>query len=550
MKYWAILLVMSLAMGSLVLADIPQTINYQGRLTDDQEDPVENGDYMMTFTIYDAEEDGTAKWSSSPVDPVSVHDGFFNYLLGSATTLPSGIFSDTLSWLEITVAGEIISPRARLITAPYAYHSLQADSATSLNMTPSGIPYPCNSTTEARIFYHYYLKELCFCDGSDWMQVDGGGRCNCIDWDGDGYDNCDPENPDDTDGLPADCDDDNDMISPGTAEICDDGLDNDCDGFIDCNDPDCTCQDNDQDGYGSPATCCSHPEEDCDDWDAEVYPGALEVCDEIDNDCDGAIDEGVTTTYYIDVDGDDYGDPEVSVEACSAPLGYVEDNTDCDDANSTVNPGAVEVCDEIDNNCNGAIDEGVTTTYYADYDGDDYGDPEVSIEACSAPVGYVEDNTDCNDENGAVNPGATEICDDGLDNNCNGYIDCDDYFDCRCTDNDHDGYGTQNMMCCQYPESDCDDGEETVNPGAVEECYDDIDNDCDMLVDCDDPDCDCIDNDLDGYGSPANPWCCLYPEEDCDDWDANVYPGATEICDDDIDNDCDGLVDGDDPDCQ
>jgi hypothetical protein len=173
--------------------------------------------------------------------------------------------------------------------------------------------------------------------------------------------------------------------------------------------------DNDGDGYGdsagAPIEQCEQPDgyvidnTDCDDADPAVNPGAVEVCDGIDNNCDGNIDEGVLPTWYRDNDGDGYGDPGSSLEQCDQPAGYVIDNTDCNDADPAVNPGAVEVCDGIDNNCDGNIDEGVLPTWYRDSDGDGYGDPGSSLEQCDQPAGYVIDNTDCNDADALEYPG-------------------------------------------------------------------------------------------------------------------------------------------------
>lgn len=136
--------------------------------------------------------------------------------------------------------------------------------------------------------------------------------------------------------------------------------DSDGDGVLDVND-NCPFVANsaqiDADGDGFGESC------DCDDNDALVNPNATEVCDGIDNNCNLEIDEaGGTTTYYADVDGDTFGDPAVSTTACSQPVGYVLDNTDCDDADSYTYPGAPERCDGKDNNCNQIIDEGAIDT--------------------------------------------------------------------------------------------------------------------------------------------------------------------------------------------
>ena len=97
-----------------------------------------------------------------------------------------------------------------------------------------------------------------------------------------------------------------------------------------------------------------------------------------------------------------------------APAGYISTPGDCDDANPNVNPGANErPCNGIDDNCNGQIDEGVKTTYYADTDVDGYGNPNVTTQACSVPNGYVSNNSDCNDAGAAIHPEVIVLSIDG-----------------------------------------------------------------------------------------------------------------------------------------
>ena len=205
---------------------------------------------------------------------------------------------------------------------------------------------------------------------------------------------------------------------------------------IPCANPVTYYRDFDEDTYGDPNTSytgCAQAEGwvtnngDCDDNDELVNPIAIEECDGIDNDCDGLIDGDDPdsmggNTYYLDDDADGYGNPLSFLISCSVPSGYVLDNTDCDDNNPNINPSAPEACDGIDNNCNGQIDEGALITFYADTDGDNFGDINNSIQSCTTPTNYVADNTDCDDNNPNINPNATEAC-DGIDNNCDGVVD-------------------------------------------------------------------------------------------------------------------------------
>ena len=188
----------------------------------------------------------------------------------------------------------------------------------------------------------------------------------------------------------------------------------------------------DGDGDGSPAG------EDCDDTNASVSPDAEEICDDVDNNCDGEIDEDVLLTVYGDADGDGFGDASDPRAACAAGEGEADNDDDCDDTDETVFPSAEELCDEVDNDCDGEIDEDTQRTVYIDADGDGHGDPETATEACGVPDGYTEEGDDCDDTSDQALPGGTEICDE-LDNDCDGLIDEDDATDARTFYADVDG---------------------------------------------------------------------------------------------------------------
>jgi hypothetical protein len=237
---------------------------------------------------------------------------------------------------------------------------------------------------------------------------------------------------------------------------------------------------------------------------------------------------------------------------------------DCDDSDPAINPDATEVCDDLDNDCDGTIDEADAddaTTWYADVDGDGYGDAASSELSCDQPAGYALSSTDCDDLEALVNPGEAEVTCDGLDNDCD-----------AATLDEPDGDGDGWVLC-----DDCDDADSAVYPGAGETTCNGIDDDCDPLSE-DDPDADgdgsgfCTDCDddealvspdlaeatCDGLDNDCDPATVDAPDADgdgysfcyeCNDADPAIHPDATEVTCDGIDNDCDtSTADGPDVD--
>ena len=305
----------------------------------------------------------------------------------------------------------------------------------------------------------------------------------------------------------SDCDDTDPTVKPGGIEVCD-GQDNDCDDAIDESAIDRTTYyaDNDGDGYGdasSPMAACelmagySDNASDCDDDDSAVHPAAEELCDGIDNDCDAATDEGAAsdaTIWYRDMDGDGYGDSDISVARCMLPVGYIEVAGDCDDGNAEINPGAEEICDGIDNDCDASTTDDFGTdavVWYVDMDGDGFGSDSTTVTACAMPLGYADNADDCHDGSMLAYPGGTEVC-DGIDNDCDGETDGDDATDrvMWYLDADDDGFGDAGVgeLACEAPDgfvaddTDCDDTTDEAAPDAVEVC-DGMDNDCNGMSD-------------------------------------------------------------------
>ncbi len=263
-------------------------------------------------------------------------------------------------------------------------------------------------------------------------------------------------------------------------------------------------------------------------------------------------------TWWRDFDGDTYGDPANFTESPTQPPGYVANNLDCNDTNPAIRPGAPEVCNGVDDDCDGQIDEGVGTIWFRDADADSYGNPNVTTTACARPAGYVASAGDCNDANPSIHPGAIEVC-NGIDDDCDGQIDEGAADAPRWyADADADSYGdpANSVVACAAPAghvadgSDCDDTNAGVFPGATEVCNG-IDDDCDGQIDEGAAGGSqwFADADADTYGNPANSVvACAAPAGyvanggDCDDTNAGVFPGATEACNG-RDDDCDGLID-------
>ena len=207
-----------------------------------------------------------------------------------------------------------------------------------------------------------------------------------------------------------------------------------------CANPTMYYRDRDGDGYGDPnkgVASCSDPgskyvtnDQDCDDDDDLSYPMGDEICDGKDNDCDGLVDDAdpdiIYDTFYRDEDNDGFGNANITTQACSAPVGYVDNNLDCDDTNNMVNPNFPEICDGIDNDCDGDVDQNdndITSIEWSlDNDGDGYGDGVNILFQCEQPLNYSAFPTDCDDNDANNYPFNTEIC-DGQDNNCDDIID-------------------------------------------------------------------------------------------------------------------------------
>ncbi len=380
---------------------------------------------------------------------------------------------------------------------------VDVDVDVDVDVTENPPPPACDSDGICEAGEDFGCPNDCFCDNDGVCEAGHGeNQSNCSDCvvpvdhdqDNDGYDGVQYGGDD--------CNDANASINPGATEICGNSVDENCDGLV------AVCPDHDQDGDGYEGEPWG---DDCNDQNPNVHPGATEVCNGIDDDCDGVID--MVDVCPIDMDNDGFARP---------PHGE-----DCDDYNPFIHPGAIEVCNGVDDDCDDLIDEdGVCDQPCVPEGGGvsvvlEYPEPseccagltQISCDypqdgQCATAVGCAYRCTYCG--NGTC----------GLaENKCNCPEDCD---------KDGDGY--------QVGTEDCNDLNPSIHPGATEVCDNNIDEDCDGLTD---ENC-AEDHDQDNDGHDAEPW-----GDDCNDNNASVHPGAAEICNN-VDDDCDGLTDEDD----
>ncbi|MDD5331877.1 MAG: putative metal-binding motif-containing protein [Candidatus Nanoarchaeia archaeon] len=314
--------------------------------------------------------------------------------------------------------------------------------------------------------------------------------------------------------VDSDCNDEDSTIYPGATEVPYDSVDQDCSGA------DLT--DVDADGFDAVIVGGT----DCDDNNFNVNPSIVESCNTIDDDCDALTDEEDSIgcgIYYLDNDADTYGiddskclcsgtdkytssvntdcdDTNIEVnpgeteiiynginDDCNAETldddldqdGFVLAN-DCDDNNANVNPDMIESCNNVDDNCDGTIDEGVKTVFYQDADADTYGNPSSTQLECVMPAGYVTNSLDCDDTNANINPVASEVC-NGADDDCDDSVDEDLVADLATNQN---GICAESLKVCNGA-SGWIEPNYTIITGyeILDSSCNNIDNNCDGFVD-------------------------------------------------------------------
>ncbi|MBI5055620.1 MAG: DUF4215 domain-containing protein [Nitrospirae bacterium] len=551
-RVFAIVVVLLSIFSHGVLAAIPKTINYQGFLTETDGTPVNNAAVQMRFSLHDSLNGGAELWNETQT--INVQNGIYNVVLGTAAPFPVSLDFSAQYYLEVAVfntnAFEPLSPRQPLTSVPYALRAASADIAVSV----SGSAIAGGSITPDK------LASICS-EGQALVMTANGWVCGKI-----------------------------------ISQVCSPG------DFINCY--------SGPDGTMNVGICksgirrCNAAGTGFGECTGQTLPSA-EICDDIDNDCSGVVDDVPgSPVWYPDNDNDGYGDQSAGVMKCTQPSGYIETGNDCNDSLASVHPGAGEICDNMDNDCDGKTDESCVYTACAAQEldvlnncvtncGSNFvcqqmclssatpacGNAFMSLYMCSIGegcnmdpncmmascpnqwiniYGSMCDNGEtkvCGSNIGACRQGAETCVNSVWDHICTGEIapvaeicgdgidnDCNGTTDDQwvCSDNDGDGF---------IGRDDCNDGDPAINPSAVEVC-DGIDNNCDGQTDEGVTTQYFIDRDGDGYGDPyMSIDACSPPSfeyvpnsSDCDDSRSDIHPGTDEVCDGN-DNNCNGQID-------
>jgi len=381
----------------------------------------------------------------------------------------------------------------------------------------------------------------------------------------------------------GDCKDDDETVNPGRFEECN-TKDDDCDLLVDEEDAlGCAAwyYDYDWDTWGSFQSKClcassflysTQQTGDCDDGTMLIHPGMTEACNGKDDNCNGFVDEEGADGcqwLYQDLDGDGWGTDTTKCLCAQSGFYRALQPGDCNDADSSIYPGALEVCgngknDDCDEETDEADCEGCIT-YYQDADDDGYG-LSADSQCLSEPTGNYRAtlDSDCDDTKAEINPGVFETC-NGSDDDCDGSTDEEGADGCALfySDGDSDTWGTESYRCLcaangdfKAPQAgDCDDTDENVNPDAVEACNA-VDDDCNHATDeAGATGCTTYNNDSDsdGYGAEGDTRCLCTAAVpytagqagDCNDNDKDINPDAPEVCNG-KDDDCDGVTDPED----
>lgn len=537
MRY--LLLLPALLLALLVRAQVPQAFDFQGVARDASGNVLSGQPIGLRLSVHSAAANGPVVYQEAHAVTTGSF-GVFNVQVGTGTPLQGSFAS--VAWsaaahflqVEMDASGGtnyMDMGTTQLLSVPYALHA-------------GSVACPTVSLLGDTL----RQGNGCFVIIPGISVANGG----CLDSDGDGYYHI-------AGCGPVDCDDSDALVHPGGTEVCGNGLDDDCDGNID----DLTDSqlfvdwhpDSDGDGFGDAAitiSACAQPQGhvldggDCDDSDANIFPG--QGCSQFCTATEIAW-VNLNQVFYLQMAEGAFAsclgspDPAACITAVllanqDIPLS-AECHTCAAERNACILQNCLAQCISAGANCQACIDNSCNPAFIqcmglTDSDGDGWAD-----------------GSDCAPDDPTIHPNAAETCGDGIDSNCDGNQLEGQFM--VWPDNDGDGFGSNagGFMSCFVPpgfaaiDGDCDDSNGNISPVAIEE-RDGIDNNCDGLLDPLE-----MDSDQDGYIAgffDGTPWlgAPILGYSDCDDSNASIFPGATEVCDG-IDNNCDGQVDEDCP---